>query len=396
MRRLSILFLIATVVCSCSTKAFFAVDKKVMEDVQPILDTMSIRHKVAQLFFVDVYPGADSIHHAKEDSIITKEQVGGIIYMEGSIQDFVDTYQRLQSEVSIPLTTTIDGEFGVGMRVSEFRKYPRQGYLAQLSDKKLIKQMGTTIASDMKALKIDVNFAPVVDVNLHPDVNLIGMRSFGPDKKLVAEYGSVFAMSMQKGGTIACAKHFPGHGDTEVDSHKALPVLNFDLDRIHDIELYPFRRLVKDGVGMVMIGHLLVPALDTLPASVSHKVITELLRDEMGFDGIITTDALNMKGVLEPFDGSYEKATLAAYQAGVDILLMPKNITEGIDLIVDFIGNDPQKIADLDKRVSRVLAIKSRNGLLSPSFERSIDASAVDTVATRDLVLKMESMINMD
>ena len=365
----------------------------VSQAIRPVLDTMSVRHKVAQLMFVDVYPEGSDAMHAKEDSIIAKEQVGGIIYMEGSIAQFAETFERLQSKVGIPLATTIDGEYGVGMRVAEFRKYPKQQELAKLGSKRLIEMFAATMSKDMKALKIDVNFAPVIDVSVHPDVNLIGARSFGPDKELVAEYGSAIAMTMQENGIMACAKHFPGHGDTEIDSHKALPVLSFDMDRIQSVELYPFRRLIDDGVGMVMIGHLLVPVLDTLPASVSRKVITDLLRKEMGFNGIITTDALNMKGVLEPFDGSYEKATLAAYKAGVDILLMPVNISEGLDLIVDYIGDDPEKLADLEARVTRILEIKAKAGMLSPSYSRKINVAAVDTTATNKLVEKLERKI---
>ena len=368
-------------------------DKAVKKQVRTLLETMSVRDKVAQLVFVDVYPGGDSAFQAKADSIVAKEQVGGIILMEGNIAQTAETCNRLQGLVKIPLAVTVDGEFGLGMRVSEFRKYPRQGALAKLPDEGLMYEMGRQIAKDMHSMKIDVNFAPVVDVNLHPDVNTIKDRSFGPDKELVADYGSAVMRGMQDGGVVACAKHFPGHGDTEVDSHKALPVLKFPMERLESIELYPFRRLIKDGVKMVMVGHLLVPALDTLPASVSKVVVTDLLRKKMKFRGLIITDALGMEGVLEPFGGSSAKATLAAYEAGVDILLMPDEVSESIDLIVDYVGSDRKKLKDLDERVSRVLALKGECGKLAKTNDLRVDPAAVDTKATEALISTIEKAL---
>lgn len=367
--------------------------RSVKREIRPFLNSMSVRDKVAQLVFVDVYPGGDSAFQSKADSIIAKEQVGGIILMEGNISQTARTCNRLQRLVKIPLAVTVDGEFGLGMRVSEFRKYPRQGVLAGLPDDKLMYEMGRQIAKDMRSMKIDVNFAPVVDVNLHPDVNSIKDRSFGPDKRLVADYGSAVMRGMQDGGVVACAKHFPGHGDTEVDSHKALPVLKFPMERLDAVELYPFRRLIKDGVDMVMVGHLLVPALDTLPASVSEAVVTGLLRKKLKFKGLIITDALGMEGVLEPFGGAYEKATLAAYKAGVDILLMPENISEGIDLIVDYVGNDRKRLRDLDQRVSKVLALKAKCHKLTGTDDLVIDPTAVDTKATDALITRIEETL---
>ena len=386
---MSCLAFLAAVPCQGLSKK----EKSVKKQIRPIIESMSVRDKVAQLVFADVYPDGDSASHAKADSIIAKEQVGGIILMEGNIAQTAETCNRLQSLVKVPLAVTIDGEFGLGMRISEFRKYPRQGVLAGLPDNRLMYEMGQRIAKDMRSMKIDVNFAPVVDVNLHPDVNTIKDRSYGPDKKLVADYGSALMRGMQDGGVVACAKHFPGHGDTEVDSHKALPVLKFPKERLDSVELYPFRRLIKDGVDMVMVGHLLVPALDTLPASVSKVVVTDLLRKKMKFKGLIITDALGMEGVLEPFGGSSAKATLAAYKAGVDILLMPDNVSESIDLIVDYIGDDHKRLKDLDARVSRVLALKWKCGKLTKTDDLTVDPAAVDTKGTDALISTIEATL---
>lgn len=386
---MSCLAFLATVPCQGLSKK----ERVVKKQIRPIIEAMSVRDKVAQLVFVDVYPGGDSAFQAKADSIIAKEQVGGIILMEGNIARTAETCNRSQSLVKVPLAVTIDGEFGLGMRISEFRKYPRQGVLAGLPDDGLMYEMGRQIARDMRSMKIDVNFAPVVDVNLHPDVNTIKDRSFGPDKNLVADYGSAVMRGMQDGGVVACAKHFPGHGDTEVDSHKALPVLKFPKERLDSVELYPFRRLIKDGVEMVMVGHLLVPVLDTLPASVSKVVVTDLLRKKMKFRGLIITDALGMEGVLEPFGGSGAKSTLAAYKAGVDILLMPDNVSESIDLIVDYIGDDRRRLKDLDARVSRVLALKGKCGKLTRRDDLSVDPAAVDTKGTDALITTIEETL---
>lgn len=368
-------------------------DRAARKRIRPYVESMSVRDKVAQLVFVDVYPDRDTAYQSKEDSVIIKEQVGGIILMEGNIEQTAGICNHLQSLVKIPLAVSVDGEFGLGMRISEFRKYPRQGVLAALPDDSLMYEMGSQIAKDMRSMKIDINFAPVVDVNLHPDVNTIGDRSFGPDKRLVADYGSALMRGMQDGGVVACAKHFPGHGDTEVDSHKALPVLKFPMERLDSVELYPFRKLIKDGVDMVMVGHLLVPELDTLPASVSKSVVTDLLRKKMRFNGLIITDALGMEGVLAPFGGAYEKAMLAAYKAGVDILLMPGNVSEGIDLIVDYIGDNRQRLKDLDERVSKVLELKDKCGKLSKSDDQHIDPLSVDTSSTDALIAKIEEAL---
>jgi len=357
---------------------------------------MSTRHKVAQLLFMDIYPKQDDSIVFRQDSILRTEQLGGIILMDGVLSETVQRLNDIQKLTTLPLTVSVDGEFGLGMRVKEFRRFPRQAYLAQLPSSKYVYEMGQAVAQEMKALKININFAPCIDVNVNPLNIVVGTRSFGPDKKIVAKYGSAYAMGMQDGGIIACAKHFPGHGDTSVDSHKGMPVLEFDRKRIDDLELYPFRRLINDGVDMVMIGHLCVPVIDTLPASVSSKVIQGVLRDELGFKGLVVTDALNMRGVLDMYDGSSSQATLAAYKAGVDILLMPDDIVGAIDAIEEYIGDDAQRIADLDNRVKRLLTVKAKSGMLSSDYDRMIDLSKVDTLMSRALQNKIESMITIE
>ena len=381
---------------SCERHSSLALDPSLDAIVKPVVDTMCLRHKVAQLFYLDINPEGDSASRARHDSIIVKEQVGGLIFMEGTIEQVTSEINGLQSRMNIPLGVSVDGEWGLGMRVSEFRKYPRQAFLAQLHSKKDVYEVGRSLGREMRELKVDINFAPVVDVNVHPEVGTINTRSFGPDKKLVADYGSAIPMGMQDEGVVACAKHFPGHGDTQVDSHKALPILEFTMERIEDIELYPFRRLIADGVDMVMVGHLSVPVIDTLPASVSHNVITGLLREKMGFKGITITDALNMRGVLDMYNGSYPDVTLAAYKAGADILLMPQDVTACIDGILDYIGNDPEKIADLDQRLSRVLRIKARSGALSAGYDPMIDASKVDSLVSMPMLDKLATMISVE
>ncbi|MCQ2147992.1 MAG: hypothetical protein MJZ16_10810 [Bacteroidales bacterium] len=384
----------ALILCSCSSRS----DRTSAYDgvIDSIVDTMSTRQKVAQLLFMDIFPKQDSAAMARQDSILRTEQLGGIIMMDGTLSDAVERLNQVQSLVSLPLTVSVDGEFGLGMRIKEFRKFPRQAYLSQLPNSKYLYEIGQAVAKEMKSMKININFAPCIDVNVNPDNIVVGTRSFGPDKNLVAEYGSAYAMGMQDGGIIACAKHFPGHGDTSVDSHKGMPVLTFDRSRIDDLELFPFRRLIRDGVDMVMIGHLCVTAIDSLPASVSPKVIQGVLREELGFEGLVVTDALNMRGVLDMYDSSSSLATLAAYKAGVDILLMPDDIVGAIDAIVSYIGEDPEKISDLNSRVRRLLRVKANAGMLDSGYDRMIDIASVDTLMSRSLQLKIESMITID
>lgn len=345
----------------CTPKS--AEEKRCEQQVDSVMQTLSTRQKVAQITMVATTSYGDSAHQARLFDLIENEGLGGIILMHDSLARCRTYLSRLQHRARVPLLVAIDGEWGPAMRLAEFPFFPRQMQLGALPDDSLIYQMGLAVGRQCRELGIHINFAPVVDVNNNPDNVAINTRSFGESPERVAQYGSAYMRGMQDAGIFACAKHFPGHGDTDVDSHRALPTLPFSRQRLDSIELYPFRRLIRDGVSMVMLAHLHIPALDTAVSSVSRPIVTGLLKEELGFRGVVVTDALVMKGVAEGREP--EEVMEMAYAAGVDMLLMPGRPKEGIERIAAKIDSGVYPLADLDQRVRKVLLMKARAGLLS-------------------------------
>ena len=275
----------------------------------------------------------------------------------------------------IPLLVSVDGEWGPSMRYSEFPFFPRQMQLGALTSDSLVYQMGLAIAEQCKMVNLHINFAPVVDINTNPKNPVIHTRSFGENKERVTKFASAYMRGMQDGGIYASAKHFPGHGDTDVDSHRSLPILPFSRERLDSLELYPFKSLIDEDVAMVMIGHLFIPSLDTIVSTLSHKVVTKLLKEEMKFDGIVVTDALNMKGVSSTLRPS--EVTLAAYKAGVDLLLMPNEVKRSIDMIVAAVESGECSMEDLDNRVRKILRLKAKLGMLTEGYSAIIDSTNI-------------------
>lgn len=350
------------------------------DTAESLLGKMTRRQKIAQIII-------DAIDSHSPDSVKAKQAeyaklgLGGIIIMDDGLVDNMKYVNYLQENAQIPLIVTIDGEWGASMRYREFTQFPRAMQLGALPDAELVYEVGKAIGQELKDLKIFCNYAPVVDVNNNPKNPVINTRSFGEDREKVADYGTAYMQGMKDAGVAGSAKHFPGHGDTDVDSHKGLPVLQFDRQRLDYLELYPFRKLINEGVDMVMVGHLSVPALDPTgtPASISKPIVTGLLRNELQFKGIIITDALGMQGVAA---GGVD-AAFAAYAAGSDILLMPKNVLKAIDEIDAAIEKGEMTEADLDSRVIKVLKLKERCGMLSPSFNKMVDTNLVVKMARR-------------
>lgn len=348
------------------------------QDVDRIMAGMTLRQKVAQLFV----PSVTSVEFEDRQNVQiewVKEGIGGLIVMDGHLLPCMETINELQDYASIPLMISIDGEWGASMRFPEFPYFPRQMQLGALKSDKLVYKMGRAVGKELRLINIGVNYAPDIDINCNPANPVINTRSFGENREKVAAYGSAYARGMQDEGVSACVKHFPGHGDTAVDSHKGLPVLEFGLDRLDSLELYPFRRCIADGVDMVMLAHLSVPALDPtgIPTSVSKPVVTGLLREKLGFDGLIVTDALGMAGVLDYFGGSGPQACLAAYEAGVDVLLMPHDLIGSIDLIQSKIESGELSEAGLDGRVRKILTQKMKHGMLSDSYSGIVDTEGL-------------------
>ena len=364
MKRLFLTLLAATVCCG----GLFA------QDLDSLLGTMSRREKIAQLIFEAVESREDPALRARQEGWI-REGLGGLIVMDDVLADNMQMINELQALARIPMLVSIDGEWGAAMRFYEYAAFPRAMQLGALPDASLVEEAGRVIGSELRDIKIFANYAPVVDVNNNPRNPVINTRSFGENPWKVAEWGAAYMRGMQSAGVFGAAKHFPGHGDTDVDSHKGLPVLLFDRARLDSLELVPFRRLIAEGVAMVMVGHLSIPALDSTgtPASLSKPIVTGLLRNELGFQGVIITDALGMEGVAAAGDD----AALLAYEAGADILLMPRDTRHTIDALDALFRRGALDERDLDTRVRRVLSLKARAGMLSPNYSPFVDTTGI-------------------
>ncbi len=349
---------------------------RIERQVERTLKKMTTREKVAQLIVsqTDSYIFSDG-HALMTDTLVGIEGIGGLLVIQDSLPRYLNRMNELQQMSKIPLIVSIDGEWGPSMRFGEFPFFPQQMQLGALPSDSLIYEMGLAVAEQCKMVNIHINYAPVVDININPKNPVIHARSFGEDRDKVTAYGRAYMKGMQDGGIIACSKHFPGHGDTEVDSHKGLPVLPFSRERLDSLELYPFRDQIKHGVEMVMMGHLHIPALDSAVSSISYPIVTELLRKELGFNGMIVTDALTMKGVSENMESA--EIALAAYKAGVDILLKPGDIIASIDRLEEAMNSGECDLADLDERVKKALRMKARFGMLERNYDATVDTTGI-------------------
>lgn len=332
--------------------------------VDSILSTLSEKEKIHQLFMPGVYPTRGESEKQRIIDLIKEKKIGGLIFFKGDASTIATWINAFQEVSEIPLLISIDGEWGVSMRIKQAMKFPRQLMLGAIQNDGLLYELGRQVAMECKQLGIHINFAPVVDVNNNPDNPVINDRSFGEDRVNVTQKSIAYMRGMQDNGIIACAKHFPGHGDTDVDSHKDLPVINHDMHRLDSIELYPFRSLIHAGIKSVMVAHLHIPTIDSsrhLPITLSKKGVNDLLIDSLGFNGLVITDALNMKGVTKHFqDGLTD---LKAYLAGNDILLVSQDIEQATSRIQKAIQDSLTTISSLDERVRKILRAKHAVGL---------------------------------
>lgn len=300
-----------------------ALDSKMEQWVDSVYQNLSYEQQIGQLFMIAAYSNKDNQHKQEIEAAIKKHHIGGLIFMQGGPGRQAHLLNHYQSISKVPLMISMDAEWGLAMRLDSTVRFPKQMTLGAIQDNKYIYKMGEEIARHCKRVGMQVNFAPVVDVNVNRNNPVIGTRSFGENKVKVAEKGIAYMRGMQSQHVLANAKHFPGHGDTDVDSHKDLPIINHSVDRLHDIELYPFKRLIADSLASMMVAHLYVPALDKTPntaTTLSPKVVNKLLKEELGFKGLVFTDALNMKGVSKFY--SPGEADLKALLAGNDVLLL--------------------------------------------------------------------------
>jgi beta-glucosidase-like glycosyl hydrolase/CubicO group peptidase (beta-lactamase class C family) len=300
--------------------------------VDSLYNTMTLEEKFGQLFMVAAYSNKDSAHSNAIEKLILDYKIGGLIFFQGGPVRQAKLTNRFQSKSKIPLFIGSDAEWGLGMRLDSTYRYPWNMTLGAIQDMKLLEKVGAQMGQQSKRLGMQFNFAPVLDINSNPKNPIIGFRSFGEDKFKVTERSIAIMKGVQSQGVFSTGKHFPGHGDTDTDSHKKLPIINSSKERLKDIEFYPYKKMFHEGLASVMVAHLSVPSLESrpnFPSSISYNVVTDILQKEMGFQGLIFTDALNMKSVSNfklPSEINFE-----AFMAGNDVLLFPENVPAAID-----------------------------------------------------------------
>ncbi len=332
--------------------------------VDSLYNTLTLKEKVGQLYTVQVFSNQDEKAKNTLVELIKDYNIGGVIFSKGDPISQAKLDNELQSISKIPLLVSMDAEWGLSMRLDSTFTFPWNMTLGAVKNDKLIEQTGRQIGEHCKRLGVHLNFAPVVDINTNPKNPIIGNRSFGEDKDNVTQKALAFMKGMQSAGVLANAKHFPGHGDTETDSHKTLPTIDFDLKRIDSVEMYPYKKLIKEGLSSVMVAHLNVPSLETksnYPSSLSNHIITDILKDSLRFKGLIISDALTMKGAAN-FNESGE-IDLAAFLAGNDILLMSENPKIGITKIMDAYYEGKITEERLEYSVKKILNAKFKVGL---------------------------------
>ncbi|WP_298881386.1 glycoside hydrolase family 3 N-terminal domain-containing protein [uncultured Polaribacter sp.] len=332
--------------------------------VDSIMKNMTIDEKIGQLFMVQAYSNKDKKHKDFITEMITKYHVGNLIFMQGTPEKQAELNNIYQDTAKVPLLIGFDGEWGLDMRLKNTYRFPWNMTLGAIRNDSLVKQFGEHLGKHCNRLGIHVNFAPVVDINTNPDNPIIGNRSFGEKKENVTQKAIAFTQGMQSKGVLANAKHFPGHGDTATDSHHTLPVLNFDMNRLDSIELYPYKKVFDAGITSVMTAHLSIPSLESdprLPTSLSKNVVTNLLQQKLGFLGLVITDGLNMKGAAN-YSSSAE-IDLAAIQAGNDMLLIPQDVPATVNLIKKAIELKTLTEERIDISVRKILKAKYWAGL---------------------------------
>src|SRR3569833_355860 len=332
--------------------------------VDSVYKKLSKKQRIAQLFFVRAHTDRGQAFEDSVANVIKDQQVGGLVFFQGGPVRQANLINQYQKLAKVPLLIAQDGEWGLGMRLDSAISYPYQKTLGAIQDNNLIYKMGQFVAYDFKRMGMQMNLAPDMDVNNNPDNPVINFRSFGDNKYNVAAKGIAYMKGMQDGGILTTAKHFPGHGDTNTDSHLDLPLLPFSRQRLDTLEEYPFRQAIKAGISGVMIAHMDIPALDTtrnLPSTLSIPIVTGNLKDSLGFKGLIVSDAMEMKAVIKYIpDG---EADVKAFLACNDIIELSENSERAIGLIKKAIRKDGVTKKEFEARVKKVLTAKYSAGL---------------------------------
>ena len=363
-------------------------DKDCRHWVDSVMDKLSFKEKVGQLFIYTIAPVDTKRNLELLREVIDTYKVGGLLFSGGKMQNQVELTNRAQRQAKVPLMITFDGEWGLAMRLRGMPVFPRNMVLGCIRDNKLLYEYGREVARQCRQIGVQVNFAPVADVNINPENPVINTRSFGEDPIQVADKVIAYASGLESGGVLSVCKHFPGHGDTDVDSHKALPVLPFTRERLDSVELYPFKEAIRAGLGGMMVGHLQVPVIEPiggLPSSLSRNVVYDLLTDELAFKGLIFTDALAMKGV-----AGNGNVSLQALKAGNDMVLSPRNLKEEIPAVLEAIEKGELTREDIESKCRKVLTYKYVLGLKKKSYvQLSGLEQRINSPQTRDLVRRL-------
>lgn len=333
--------------------------------VDSLVSNMTLDDKICQLMMIRAHSDKGPAYEADVANLIKKYKVGGLCFFQGTPVKQATLTNNYQDMSEVPLMIAMDAEWGLGMRLTDsVISYPKQMTLGAIKDEALVKEMGKEIAIQLKRMGVHVNFAPVADINNNADNPVINVRSFGENRENVAVKATAYMKGLQDNGIIACAKHFPGHGDTKVDSHLDLPIINKPMTTLDTLELFPFNTLINQGLKSIMVGHLSVPAIDdknNKPTSLSSKAINELLVKKLGFKGLIFTDGMEMNAISKTYKAG--EAEAEALWAGNDILLLPKSVPLALQGIKDYIQQGKISVAEIDHKLRKVLEAKYNLGL---------------------------------
>lgn len=350
------------------------------------LNQLTLKEKIEQLFMMPVYCEPKRNNVEKTLKLLDNHSIGGIIFMQGDIESQRSAYTKLQQKSRLPLLVGQDNEWGLSMRLKDGLRFPRNLTLGALKNEKLIYDLGREIANQCRGVGVHVNFSPVIDINTNPKNPVISDRSFGENPFDVTRKGLLMMQGLQDGKILACAKHFPGHGDTEFDSHFNLPIINKSIEEFQKVEWLPFNELIQNGVGSIMMAHLFLPQISSEPTSVCQKTICNLLKEKLSFKGLIFTDGLQMKAITDKF--SPGESELAALKAGNDVLLIPIDLEKAILTLHNAVleGNLPE--SEIDEHVLKILQAKEQVKLNSQRELPSEDLFSKDALKLKEKLFK--------
>ena len=353
-------------------------DKKAVKYADSVYAKLNMDERIGQLYIVALYTNKDQNYISGVRKLVEQERIGGIILMQDDAEQEIALVNEFQKKSRVPMLFGMDAEWGLYQRIKTAHKFPWAMTLGAIQDNNLVYEMASKIAEDVKKMGIYWNFAPVVDVNTNPKNPIIGNRSFGSDVQNVIAKSLAYAQGLQDNGVLAAIKHFPGHGDTDVDSHLDLPVVKHSLERLNKIELAPFKALMDKKIGGAMIAHLYVPQLEkekNIPASISYDIVTNLLKNKFRYEGLVITDALNMNAVAKKYPAG--ELDLRAFKAGNDVLLFSQDVPTGKKLIKEAIQKGEISEKRLEESVKKILKTKYLLGLqnLRPLSSEGINSA---------------------